>query len=252
MGEKEKKSSTTVAPKASASVVPALIIGIVGLGIGIAIGMFLPKNDGSYNSDKLKCEEAAEEKTVVREAVTDEYLLSEVDDKIDAYEMSGDYAVSSKLDLRSFHWKQLSAERRMHIVMTYLRNSDLADFVAAQKSWQGGDSITKTISKDRVAEVYKQIFGEAPNEEDFVSYSICSELTGKFDYDAEKGMYLISYYSLNCKDKDTMTPSKRISYEKANDIVYVTVENGSEKYQYIFDKTESDWVLRGLYPLGIE
>ena len=252
MGEKEKRSSKAEAPKASASVVPALIIGIVGLGIGIAIGMFLPQNDGSYNSGVANCKEETEEKKVVREEITDEYLLSEINDKIDAYELSGDYATSSKLDLRSFHWKQLNAERRMHVVMTYLRNTDLADFVAAQKYWQGGDSITKTVSKDRVVEVYKQIFGEAPSDEDFVSYSICSDLTGKFDYDAEKSRYLISYYSLSCKDNDSVTPSKRVSYEKADNVVYVTIENGSEEYQYIFDKTESDWILRGLYPLGVE
>ena len=288
MGETDKKDSAKDAEKGNSAVIPALILGIVGLGIGIAIGMFLPNASVPTVSDSgTEC--ATEEKDEISRSDADEAIKQELNTKLDAFEMSS--ALNSP-HLEPFYWKQLEAKTRIHTVFTYLRDSDLSDFVAAQKSWNSGDPIVKTVPIDRVKEVYKSMFGEEPAEGDFVSYISCSVVTGKFDYDSENKQYKITY-AAGCGGYDREpADSYRDKFEVKGNTAYVTVELGSvsidgadayvvddysktgkrlgefdyndsdfvnestkdkfSKYQFIFDKKDGNWVLRGLYPLGVE
>lgn len=286
MGETDKNESAKGAEKGSSGAIAALIIGIVGLGIGIAIGMFLP-NDSNPAANELECATAADDEPA--RTNMDDATKTEINAKLDAYEMSG--SIGSHL-LRPFYWKQLDAKNRIHTVFAYIRETDLADFIAAQKSWNGGDPIVKTVPIDRVKEVYKEIFGEEPTEEDFVSYISCGKVKGMFDYDPANQQYKITY-AAGCGgyDREPMD-SYRDIYEIEGDTAYITVELGSiaaegnkdyivddynhdgtrisefnydsydfvnestkdkfKKYQFIFDKKNDNWVLRGLYPLGLE
>ena len=286
MGEKEKNEAANGSEKGG-SVIPALVLGIVGLGIGIAVGMFLPKgsNPVTGNGEPECAKEVSE--TISRTEMSGEQR-SEINAKLDAFEKSGPLGARY---LKPFYWKQLGADARMQTVFTFLKNEDLADYVAAQESWNGGDPIVKTVPASRIKEIHKMIFGEEPSEEDFVSYVTCSSVPGKFDYDAENSQYKITYaagcggYIVEPMD------SYRDIYEVKGDVAYVTVELGAvendgnksyvtddylkgtviseydynnsdfvnettkdkfKKYQFIFDKKDGNWVMRGLYPLGVE
>ncbi len=283
MGEEKKQLVAETKEKGNSAVISALIAGIACLGIGIAVGMFLPNDATPAASDCVT--EQKDEPEVGRTAMDSE-TKKVIDAKLNQFEKSSAVGLDH---LRPFHWKELTAQERIHAAFYTMYDSDLADFVAAQKSWVGGDPIVKTVPIDRLKEVYKNLFGEEPVEDDFVSYLICGSLSGRFDYDKDNNQYKISYTAGCGGYYSEPVDSYRDVYEVKGNSAYVTVEIGSvkmyekgymmsdykggdiigeyeddpdfvnestkdkfTKYQYIFDKHDDEWVLRGLYPLGAE
>jgi len=286
MGENDKAQPAKEGNKCGSAFVSALIIGVVGLGIGIALGMFLPNETDELISDVIECKEKQEAEAVLEE-LEEGASKSKVDSILDALMKSKDLNEKNK----AFYWKSLSAQRRMQMVFISLVDTDLADYVAAQKNWHGGEPIVKNVPVDRVKEIYKKFFGEEPSEEDFVSYLSCGELAGKFKYNSAESRYEISYVAgcgSNNAEPDDYYFEK---YEKRGDVIYVTAAFGSvatqgersyvmndlsggvvveefdfdeldfvneatkdkfTKYQFVFDNKDGEWVLRGLYPLGVE
>lgn len=291
MGEEKKQLVAEAKEKGNSAVISALITGIACLGIGIAVGMFLPKDatPAVNNNEPEKTDDNAKEVEVVS---MDDETRKKIDVKLDAYESAFVYG----LGLRPFHISSLNPYIKLEAALATMKNDELAELDAAFKNSKTYES---TISLEKVEAAYKALYGEDLPEAGRVDVPVCNHaIPGGFTYDSDKKEYKISLpQGIGCGGTtDTIYDSYRDDYSIKGDKAYVTIEvgrmqygisagsnqvegvfsdiidgdlvsssvlqgsdfvtesnkNSFTQYQYILDKHDGEWVLRGLYPLGAE